>query len=191
MHLTPSQFKKIMTFDAKGNYPSKTALSYVDEIVLGFLGVERDEITAASLEHGKELEPFAIQRYQEETLAIVTPCTGTVFHPELKYVCGHLDSYVGKEGILETKCPWNPVNHLQNILDKKQIDDYIWQIQGYLWITGRKWCDFVSYDLRFPEHLQIVIHRVDRDEELISKLAEFIPKFWIKVQERLSKIPNS
>ena len=43
-----------------------------------------------------------------------------------------------------------------------------------MWITGAKWCDFVSFDPRFPDEHQIKIIRVDRDQQYIDALAERI-----------------
>jgi hypothetical protein len=42
-------------------------------------------------------------------------------------------------------------------------------------VCGRKWVDFVSFDPRFPEGLQLLIVRVERDDAYIANLeAEII-----------------
>ena len=53
-------------------------------------------------------------------------------------------------------------------------------------VTGRKWCDYVSYDPRItnsPE-LQLAIVRVVRNEEVIQSISDRI----VEVRERLDEI---
>jgi len=63
----------------------------------------------------------------------------------------------------------------------KAPTEYVAQIQGQLWATGRDWCDFVSYNPGFPPALQLSIRRVIRDEEYIAALAIAVTKFLIEV----------
>jgi predicted phage-related endonuclease len=187
--ITPSQFKKIMTKGrGKDAVFGQTAHTYADEIVLDLLGVEREQITAAALEHGNELEPFARERYESEQFASVQIVNEPIVHPEFDFVAGTPDGLIGDDGIIEIKCPFNPVNHLKNIESAAQLDLYFYQIQGYLWITGRKWCDFVSYDIRFPDELQIAVHRVERDDAIILQLQQRCLLFWDLIQQKLENI---
>jgi hypothetical protein len=177
-NITPSQFKKIMTNSrTKSAEWSKTAITYANELVLDRLGVQREEISAAALEWGNTWEPIAIERYEDETGTFPISVEHSIHHPEFEYVCGKPDGLVLDDGIIEIKSPFNPLNHLANIETAEQYKLYKYQIQGYLWITGRSWCDFVSYDNRFPESMQIAIHRIERDEKMISELQAKIIKF--------------
>jgi hypothetical protein len=55
----------------------------------------------------------------------------------------------------------------------KLSDAYYWQVMGQLWITGRKWCDLVSFDPRFKEYAdQIYTVRIERDEDAIKRLSD-------------------
>lgn len=197
--ITPSQFKKIMTGSTKKTEMfGKTALTYADEIILDIIGVERDEITAASLQHGIDNEPLAIDRYQEETFNTVIQPTQSIYHYEYDFICGRPDGLIGESGLIEIKSPWNPVNHLSNITakqteplmkpDDSQISDYWWQIQGYLWITRREWLDFVSYDPRFPEPMQISIQRIHRNDDDIKNLETRCLMFWDIIQQKLKTL---
>ena len=183
-HVTPSQFAKIMAPRGFG----KVAMAYADELVLGMLGVETPEINSKHFDWGNAHEPIAIDRYIEDTFYDVQKVEKSIHHQELDYVCGKPDGLIGKSGILEVKCPSNPVNHLNNITDASQYDQYIWQIQGYLWITERQWCDFVSFDPRFPYEKQIAIHRIQRNDEDIEKLSERVHEFWEIVQNKFAQI---
>jgi hypothetical protein len=190
--ITPSQFKKVMTTSRGGSGFGQTALTYADEIVLDIIGVERDQIIAPALNHGIENESLAVDRYQEDTLNTVTIVDEPIQHPDFDFICGTPDGLIGSDGIVEIKSPFNSVNHLANLRwqfnpDDTQVSDYWWQIQGYLWITNRQWCDFVSYDPRFPYDKQISIQRIKRDQSEIDKLSEKCLLFWNLVQLRLPK----
>jgi len=187
-YVTPSQFSKVMSNGRGKDTFGKTAMTYADEIVLDLLGVKREEITAPALEWGINLETVARERYESETFNSVSVPESALFHQSVEYVCGTPDGLVGSKGIIEIKCPYNSLNHLNNITDGAQIDDYNYQIQGYLWITGREWCDFVSFDPRFPTEMQIAIHRVERDQEVIEQLEARIKDFWDIVQTKYQSI---
>ena len=54
--------------------------------------------------------------------------------------------------------------------------------------TGRKWCDFVSFDPRLPEDLQLFVVRVDRDDQYIANLEKEVSAFLAEVDETLIKL---
>lgn len=189
-YITPSSFKKIMTTTRGGSGFGQTALTYADEVVLDILGVERNELYTASLTHGIENESLAIDRYTEETLNAVVSVEEPIVHSDFDFIAGTPDGLIGSDGIVEIKCPFNPVNHLGNLRwktnpEETQISEYWWQIQGYLWITDRKYCDFVSFDPRFPYDKQITIKRIERDQSEIDKLSERCIEFWKIIQSKL------
>ena len=174
--ITPSGFSDMMTGGRNGQKFGATAHTYAQRIALERLGVELPEVNAWAMQHGNMYEPDAIALYEERTGLFVEPC-GTIDHPELVNVSGTPDGLIGQDGIVEIKCPYNPVNHLANLRCGEQIAEYKWQIQGYLWITGRKWCDFVSYDPRFPDALKLYVERVERDDMMVMELAERVREF--------------
>jgi hypothetical protein len=55
-------------------------------------------------------------------------------------------------------------------------------------VTGREWCDFVSYDPRLPEDLQLFVVRLERDEEYIKAMEAEVEKFLGEVSEMYSKL---
>lgn len=182
--LSPSQFHRVMT-KGRGSKFGKTAESYAEEIVLQMMGVELDDYTNYAMQWGIDNEPFAIEAYERKTLTMVEQ-KKRITHSEHKFITGEPDGLVGKHGIIEVKCP-NSANHFKNLETGEQIDNYKYQIQGYLWLTGRKWCDFISYDPRFPEKYQLAIHRVERDDEMIDELSARCLDFWKELIEPLLK----
>jgi hypothetical protein len=186
-YISPSRFSDIMTTDRSRKGFGLTALKYADEIILGLLGVELPEVTAKPLEWGKTHEPAARKRYELENFESVPPLESPVFHPDFPFVCGTPDGFIGTDGILEIKCPFNSQNHLDNYRTGMQISDYVWQIQGYMWITGREYAHFVSYDPRFPFHLQYAQRTVERNDLIIEELQSRCVEFWQVVQDRMPK----
>jgi len=121
--------------------------------------------------------------YQEETFSIVEQIT--MFLSD----CGNFgyspDGLVGDDGLIEIKCP-KAITHFQYIIDNKGPSDYWQQLQGGLWLSGRKWIDFASYHPDFKTK-QLLIIRVERDENYIAKLAQLANKVILLRNEFLNK----
>ena len=182
--LTPSGFKKLMTSGrGKDKELGDTAIKYIMSIILERLGVEKRELWTPALQWGIDNEPGAVIAYETATGQMVQPC-GHEVHTDFPFVGGTPDGLIGDEGIIEIKCPDVSENHFGNIVSGLQISDYYDQMQGYLWITGRQWCDFVSFDPRFPGGLKLNVQRVERDEARIAEiqtrclLAESMIQTW-------------
>lgn len=80
------------------------------------------------------------------------------------------DGLVGTDGQIEIKCPL-PNTHLGYILAGRLPSEYKAQVQGGLWVTGRQWTDFVSFEPRVKSRPFWSI-RVERDEKYIKDLAK-------------------
>lgn len=141
----------------------------------------RVSISSKATEHGIENEGAAVYRYQQVTGTQVDYINRFVQVGE--WIGGTPDGYIGDDGIIEVKCPFNGGNHLRSLLTKEVYNtDYIYQIQGYLWLTKRKWCDFISYDPDMPQPLDIAIIRVERDETIIEALQQVIGEVVEKIK---------
>ena len=123
-----------------------------------------------AMRRGTELEPAARAAYEAHTGELVEE-VGFVPHPALAYVGVSPDGLLGDDGLVELKCPANMAKHLDALRSDDHAKEYRWQLQGQLWVTGRAWVDAVSFDPRFPPHLQLAICRVQRDEAAIGQLA--------------------
>lgn len=93
------------------------------------------------------------------------------------------DGLIGDDGMIEIKCPYLHT-HVKYLLDNKLPTEYFQQVQGGMFVTERKWCNFVSY---FPE-MPILILRVERDEEFILKLENELIKFNKELQTVIEKL---
>jgi hypothetical protein len=65
---------------------------------------------------------------------------------------------------------------------------YFAQMQWQMACTGRKWCDFVSFDPRMPDEMQLFVMRVDRDETWITMAEEAVQEFLSELDEKVSKL---
>ncbi len=155
----------------------KTAESYAEELVARLMGFPVDEYINEAMQYGIDNEPLAVQAYEVEKMVSVDYTKDRVLHPEYEYISGEPDGLVGEEGIIEIKCP-NPSNHFKNLLSGEQISQYMYQIQGYMWLTEREWCDFISFRDDYPQKYRISINRVLRDESIINQLEERCILFW-------------
>lgn len=138
--------------------------------------------TTKEMQWGTDNEPVARLEYELRTGNSVQE-TGLWLHEEIMAGASP-DGFIGEDGCIEIKCP-NTATHILTLQTKKIPYQYVSQVQGQMWITGRKWCDFVSYDPRLPENAQMIIIRVNRDEEYIKNLEAEIRAFLDEVQEQV------
>lgn len=117
------------------------------------------DFVSKDMQRGIDLEPAARAAYEAATGSIVKPI-GFVAHDELLAGCSP-DGMV-RGGIVEIKCP-KPATHLWYVRSRAIPLDYKPQLTHNLWITGAAWCDFVSFDDRFPSALQLFRIRVPRE----------------------------
>lgn len=128
----------------------------------------RPQISARALQWGKDVEPAARAAYEAER-GVITEPGGFFLHPEYDFIGVSPDFLVLVDGGGEIKSPESPQVHLETLLYGLP-DEHIEQIQGGLWVTRRKWWDFVSYHPDFPEARRLYIQRVQRDEAYIAKM---------------------
>jgi predicted phage-related endonuclease len=97
------------------------------------------------------------------------------------------DGLVGDEGLIECKCP-NTATHIDTLLSQTVPNKYNTQMQFQMACTGRSWCDFVSFDNRLPEELQLFVKRVPRDDVFIKQTEDAIVKFLAELDEKIIKL---
>ena len=155
--------------------------NYKMELVVQRLtGQQPESFTNAAMEWGTATEPQARMAYEAHTGSFVEE-KGFVDHPTIEWFGCSPDGVVG-EGLIEIKCP-NTATHIETIIDEKAPSKYIPQMQCQMAVTGAKWCDFVSFDPRVPEELQLFVVRVDRDQEYIDQMEVEVKQFLDEVNE--------
>lgn len=163
-----SEVWKLMTEPrSKKETISKTAETYILEKVWERLsGKCKSGFDNFATEWGNDNEPIAKKWYSKLTGHEIKDAI-LVYKPELDGFTGSPDGLVGDNGMIEIKCPFNGANHLKHCFVtsdeyfKSEHPEYYWQIMSYLYLTGREWCDFVSFDPRIDCDLGMFIYRVN------------------------------
>jgi len=175
---TASRFKDAIAA-LKSGAPAQAQRDYLTELVVERLTQQPiQRFQNAAMTWGTEQEPAARAAYERVTGRIVEE-TGFVAHDTLMAGCSP-DGLIDWDGFIEIKCPWNTANHIETLLNGMPAD-HIPQVQGQMWVTGREWCDFVSYDPRMPEALQLHVQRIQRDPSFIADLERRVSSFLSEV----------
>lgn len=194
--ITASRFSDMMT-NGRGSSGSMglTAYSYMYDLIIERLTGEPQTLPEMkALIWGNDHEPEARAMYCA-TQACRVAQVGFMCHPENPDVGGSPDGLIdGQEaglGGVEIKCPFKSRIHLGYIEKGGTPSTYIHQVQGLMWITGRQWWDFVSYDPRMPKGLQLYVYREFADEsyhkELEIRSRRFHEQMMIKLSKFMSK----
>lgn len=144
-----------------------TEAQRVGALMVGY-NVSTDISHLSAIQHGNEYEPIAIAEYEQRQMIAIHGAQEWVQSDCGRFGC-HPDGLIGTDGLIEVKCPMSK-NHLDNLLNNAQLAEYNPQMQFSMMVTGRKWCDFISYDPDAPIGLDLHIVRVERDEAMIADL---------------------
>ena len=181
--VTASRVKDISAKPKTGKAYNALTLTILTERLTG---VQEESFTNSAMQWGIDQEVHAITAYENETGNFVVG-TGLVNHPAIKMSGASPDGLIDQDGQLEVKCP-NSQTHLNTILTKEVPSEYIPQITWQLACTRRKWCDFVSYDPRLPEYLQLVIIRVFAKDLDIAGIEQSVIKFNQKIDQIVAEL---
>ena len=183
---TASRFSDIMATTRTGYGAQRK--NYMAELVIEILtGNPTEGFTSAAMQWGTDNEPVARLAYSLESGNDVEE-TGFWVDDELGAGASP-DGFIGEDGLIEIKCP-NSATHIETLQKRELPYQYKAQVQGQMWVTGRKWCDFVSYDPRLPENAQMIIIRVERDDSYIDNLAKEVEQFMVEVIEQVEFVQN-
>ena len=181
-HVTASCVSDVMAKGKSGE--AITRKKYKTRLLAERLtGAGQESYTNAAMEWGNAQEPFARIAYEAASNNLVSK-TGFWPSEEIQWLGVSPDGLVGEDGLVEIKCP-NTTTHLDYIFDDKVPTDYYKQIQCQLWVTGRKWCDFISFDPRLPKEISLFIKRCERDDAFIEEMKNEILDFLAEIEEMI------
>ena len=170
----------------KSGYSTSRA-NYMAELICERLtGMQGASFSSAAIQWGIDKEPEARAAYEGSIGDLVTE-TGFIPHPSIDMAGASPDGLVGDDGLVEIKCP-NTATHIDTLLGQSVPGKYVTQMMWQMACTGRKWCDFVSFDPRMPENMQIYVHRVERDDETIAHLEKEVTSFLIELSEKITQL---
>jgi putative phage-type endonuclease len=166
---------------------STTRDNYMAQLVCERLtGQKGETFTNAAMQHGTETEPLARLSYEVAQNVLVDE-VGFVPHPSIEMAGASPDGLVNDDGLIEIKCP-NTATHIETLLSQTVPGKYNTQMQFQMACTGRKWCDFVSFDNRLPHKLQLFVKRVPRDDAFIKQIEAEIVQFLAELDDKITKL---
>lgn len=140
---TASEFEKLVTPTGRA---STSRTGYLCKKLAERFGFELDAVSTAGLTWGHEMEPTAAETYamiHGVDIQVVGFCT-----TDDGQIGASPDRLVGDDGLLQIKCPYTAHTHLGYLVSPKHealIQAHYPQVQGEMLVTGRRWCDLVSY----------------------------------------------
>ncbi|MCG6574912.1 recombinase [Pseudomonas sp. AF32] len=168
--------------------PSNAALSYAFELAVERIGGAPLDggFETWQMRRGHELEPDARMEHELQTGLIVTQ-VGLVKTDDGVFGAS-ADGFIGEDGGSEYKCFLAP-DKLRAFHIDNDASDVIDQVQGCMWITGRKWWHIGMYcPLLKPVGRQLWLREFKRDDDYIEKLEEDLWQFKLLVDEYEQKL---
>ncbi len=167
---TASCFDQIVT-PTKGEL-SKSSVGYAHQLIADALDPDYGRVSdfaTAAMRNGTIMEPEARRYYTFET-GVEVEQVGFCLDDDGRFGASP-DGLAGADGLLELKSP-TPKTHVGYLLAGTLPAEYRPQLHGQLIVTGRAWCDFMSYVVGFPP-LLVRVEPDDYTERLRVALDEF------------------
>lgn len=149
-------------------------------------GLPTEGFQNAAMLWGVEQEDNARKAYEAATGAFVEEM-GIALHPTLKFTHASPDGLVDDDGLIEIKCP-NTTTHIETLKSQKVPSKYMNQMLWQMRCVDRQWCDFVSFDPRLPDNLQLFVKRVERDDAAILELEAKVLDFLAEVEREIADL---
>jgi putative phage-type endonuclease len=147
-------------------------------------GEKQETYVNQAMQDGIDREFYAREKYVQQFGEVEE--VGFIQHPTLEAGASP-DGLVGTDGIIEIKCPMGST-HTETLMTQDIPSKYVPQVQFQLLVTGRKWCDFVSYNPMFPEHLQVFVKRIEADPVYQKELESEVKQFLEEVDTIINKL---
>jgi len=186
--ITASRFKAVLA-RLKNGQPAQARNDYLMDVVCERLtGQPTHHFVNQAMQWGIDQEEFAREAYEQRT-GVVVEKAGFIILDGIKASAGASPDGLVGVGCIEIKAP-NTRTHVQTILDGMP-DEHFAQVQGVMWVAGREWCDFISWDPRVPGEHQLYVERIERDDAFIEMLKREIEVFDQEVEATIQKLSES
>jgi putative phage-type endonuclease len=133
---------------------------------------------------GQERESAAREAYCWER-GVDVEQVGLIIHPRIEWTHASPDGLVGDDGLVEIKCPTQEV-HYDNLGGAQPSGAYLLQCCWQLSCTGRQWVDLCSYNPDFEEGMQLLIVRIQRDDDAIAEAEKQVEAFLAEVEQEIA-----
>lgn len=141
--LTSTAIRTLITPTGKLADNDKTRAHVYEVAAQRITGRTEETYTSFDMMRGHAEEILARELYAQH-YAPVTEC-GFITNEKLGFKVGYSpDGLVGEDGLIEIKSAKAKIQ-VQRIVDGECPSEHYAQVQTGLWVTGREWCDFISY----------------------------------------------
>lgn len=187
--VTASRLADVMARTKSGYAASRQ--NYMAELICQRLTGKLEEgFSNAAMIRGTELEPVAREMYALNEFDAEITEVGLIDHPTIPGFAASPDGLVNDDGLIEIKCP-NTWTHLETLKTGEPKRQYLLQMHAQMMCTGRKWCDFVSFDDRLPPDLAYFKKRIHFDEALANEIQSEVKKFLEELEKEISSIKTT
>lgn len=185
--LTASRFADVVGLTKAGKHKAERA-KYMRQIVFERLALAAThEIGGHALKWGTEVEQFGKEAFELET-GLILQDASFVTHPQYPFIGCSPDALIGDDGGYESKCPMDEGVHIETWLNGMP-DEHLHQVQGCMFVTGRKWWEFVSFDPRMASRFQLYRQRIPRDDDYINGiLLPGLLQFNAEVEQMIAEL---
>lgn len=149
-------------------------------------GKPTETFCSAAMQRGKDLEPQARAMYCFQKGYEVTE-EAIIKHPLIEGSHCSPDGLCNDIGMLEIKC-CGDARHYEILQGDDPEDRYIKQCRWQMAVTGRAWVDLAYFNPDWPAEMQMVIHRIDRDEGDLAAMEDEVRKFLAEVTAAEEKL---
>jgi hypothetical protein len=175
--LTSTAIKTLITPTGKLADNDKTRAHVYEVAAQRITGRTEEGYQSFDMMRGHFEEVLARDLYAQH-YAPVTEC-GFVTNNKLGFLVGYSpDGLVGEHGLIEIKSAKSKIQ-VQRIADGVIPTEHIAQVQTGLWVTGRAWCDFISYS----NGMAMMAVRVHSDPDYHALIEQAAIAFEAKVAE--------
>lgn len=183
--VTASRVADVMA-KTKAGYGASRANYMAELIVERLTGRPGDSFQSPAMTWGTNTEPLARAAYEAHKGVLVEE-VGFVPHPTIPMAGASPDGLVDMDGLVEIKCP-NTATHIETLMTGNVPLKYVFQMHWQMICTGREWCDFVSFDPRMPEGMQLFVARYMHSTDTASDLTKEVTAFLKELDEKVSAL---
>jgi hypothetical protein len=175
--LTSTAIKTLITPTGKLADNDKTRAHVYEVAAQRITGRTEDTYLSFDMMRGHTDEILARDLYAKH-YAPVTEC-GFITNDKLGFLVGYSpDGLVGEDGLIEIKSAKAKIQ-VQRIVDGVIPQEHYAQVQTGLLVTGRQWCDFISYS----NGMKMMVVRVNADPDYHALIEQAAKAFEAKVKE--------
>lgn len=184
--VTASRIADVVGQKKDGSWKADRKSYFYELIAERLTGMSPDGFFGGSMLWGVETEPMALKAYANRTGSLVTR-VGFIDHGHMPMAGCSPDALVDDDGLVEVKCT-ETRTLIRYRLERLVPEEYKIQMQWQMACTGRRFCDFLTYDPRLPSSMALYTVRVNRDDKLIKNLEKAVIAFNQEIEQAIEAL---